>query len=92
MAKYICLYNIHAFICIKYLGLTYSRMLELYIWSQISCHLHHLVTDSVKAVVLECSLVSDPAQGEANRSDLILQQTVLGSKSNDISAKSQEGT
>jgi hypothetical protein len=44
-----------------------------------------------KAMVRECSLVSDTAWGEANRSHLILQQSVLASKINDIVAKSREG-
>jgi hypothetical protein len=45
----------------------------------------------VKAMVRECSIVSDTARGEANRSHLILQRSVLASKINDISAKSREG-
>jgi hypothetical protein len=45
----------------------------------------------VEAMVRECSLVSDTARGEANRSHLILQRSVLASKINDIAAKSREG-
>jgi hypothetical protein len=45
----------------------------------------------VEAMVRECSLVSDTAWGEANRSHLILQRSVLASKINDISAKYWEG-
>jgi hypothetical protein len=45
----------------------------------------------VEAMVRECSLVSDTARGEANRSHLILQPSVLASKINDIAAKSREG-
>ena len=44
-----------------------------------------------EGMVRECSLVSDTARGEANRSHLILQRSVLASKINDIAAKSREG-
>ena len=45
----------------------------------------------VEAMVRESFLVSDTARGEANRSHLIIQRSVLASKINDIAAKSREG-
>ena len=62
-------------------------------WEYLESHILPLASSGHRAegMVRECSLVSDTARGEANRSNLILQRSVLASKSNDIVARSREG-